>query len=143
MGALVLRPLWNRPRPMNGPLNAENLAAEIAENRVCIEPGYLEYLRGHGHNIETLNEAHTVKRKDSETAHLVLNVTVTTKPTTASDFDAVADKTDLWCCDCWSWRSSSADIANGEDISSCGTCPHVTAVSKVEKANADPQQDTL
>jgi len=129
---------------MNGPLNADNLNAKITEaGETNIEPNYLGFLRENGYSVDELLQAHTVKRSDSERAHLVLKVQTYTKPMDHPDLDVVTDKSPLWVCDCWNFREHSADVSNGEPPTACDPCPHIKQVSKVENAKADSDQDTL
>lgn len=111
-------------------LNAENLNAEIKNSRASIEPGYLEFLRDNDIGISELLEAHTVKRSESDTAHVVLKV-------------QLENGTELNCCDCWSFRSSSADVREGEKPSESGDCPHVRQVFRTQKAKADQSQNSI
>jgi len=73
----------------------------------------------------------------------VLNVTTYDKPKDHPNLDYAADEIQLWICDCWSYRNNSADVSNGEKPSECEPCVHIQNVSKVERAEQDPAQDTL
>jgi len=125
-------------------LNAENLNARTTINgEVLLEPSYLQYLRENGHPIDELQEVHTVPSESEKgKAHLVVKVETTELPTDHQEADVVADAMDLWACDCWSYRTSTNDVAEGEYPPE-GSCKHVLQVSREERAKNDEQQETL
>jgi len=100
-------------------------------------------MRDNGYPVDQIVETHTVKREDSETAHLVLKIETLSKPPTHPDSDVVADTMTLWVCDCWAWRGSSADVSEGQPLTECGTCPHTEAVDKSVRAANDESQEQL
>ena len=129
---------------MNGQLNADNLDVELTEDgRIVIEPNYLGFLRSQGHPIESIQEVHTVKRKDSDKAHIVAKVETFDKSKSNPDLDYVADKTSLWVCDCWSFRQKSADVSHGDKPSLSKPCVHIQEVCKQERAKEDENQSEL
>jgi len=126
-------------------LDAENLTAEVDQETqtLRIEPQYVEYLREHNYTIESLNEVHAVKSEsDPESGYLVVSITTYEKPKDSPKLDAVADEMDLWVCSCWSYRTNSNDVSEGITKPG-GSCKHVRAVSKTEKAKADEAQSEL
>lgn len=130
---------------MNGELEADNLEAKIDENTqtATIEPSYLGFLRENGFIVDSLNSVHTVQREKSKIPHLVVNVRTYDKPKDHPELDVAADGIDLWVCDCWSFRSNSADVSEGEPPSSSQPCDHIRRVSKIEQAKADENQKEL
>jgi len=130
---------------MNGELSADNLETKIDTNsqKVSIEPSYLGFLREHGYTIDGLNTAHTVQRSKDKTPHLVLNIATYDLPKDHPNLDYAADSIDLWVCDCWAFRTNSADVNNGEQPSESKPCVHIKQVDKVERAKQDPAQNTL
>jgi len=126
-------------------LDAENLTVETtADGRIVAEPSFVGYLREHGYPIDGVSDMTTVKRPDSDTAHLVCKVETLKHPTTHPDCDAVADTLTLPVCDCWSYRSATPDVGDGETLAGATpSCPHTTAAYRTERAANDEQQDTL
>lgn len=129
---------------MNKPANADNLTVELTDDgRMIVEPGYLGFLRTNGHSVLGIEELHTVAREDSDKSHIVAKITTRRLPDDHPELDFVADEMELWVCDCWSFRSQSADVSEGEAPDECAACTHIKQVSKVERAKNDASQETL
>ena len=123
-------------------LDAENLNLDVKDGRLVIEPQYVEYLREFDYRIEEINELRAVESSSSDSGHIVAKIQTYDKPEKASDY--LDHSIDLWCCDCWAYRQSSADVSKPDVTpSDSGRCKHVTSVSKVQRAENDDQQDTL
>lgn len=119
-----------------------------AYSALSIEPDAVQALRDADYCPEIEAVHSTVSVKDTEkTSHLVFRVRCLTKPIQKAD--AVKDQTRLWVCDCKGFlfhrmRANPGDdrilppqmIQDHED-------PHVQAVCKHKKAEADGQQETL
>jgi len=129
---------------MNGEFTADNLACEMNQDgTISLDISYLSYLSSNGYTIDSIQELHHVQRDTEKTPHMVAKVMTFDKPRDHPNLDYVADKIELFACDCWAFRNDSADVNDGANPSECGTCPHIEAVSKVERAKQDPSQDTL
>lgn len=129
---------------MNGELNAENLEIELTPEGFLLVPKVYTWLQNEGYTVERIKETHSVQSEDSETAHIVAKIETYEKPKDHPKLDYVADRVDLWLCDCWHYRSECfPDIRDGERPSDAKPCKHVTSVSKSEKAQSDENQATL
>jgi len=125
-------------------LTADNLDVETNEaGEVLIEPSFVGYLREHGYPIDSVKNAVTVQRKDSDTAHMVYQIETLSKPTSHPESDIVNDQITLSCCDCWNFRNSTPDVGDGETLETQPSCPHVRKAYKELSAMQDDQQDTL
>ena len=126
-------------------LTAENLTLDTTgDGRITAEVSFVEYLREHGYPIDGVSDAKTIQRPDSDTAHLVYQITTLKKPTDHPECDAVADTLTLPVCDCWSYLSATPDVGDGETLAGATpSCPHTTAAYRTERAANDEQQDTL
>jgi len=82
-------------------------------------------------------------KSDSEKKYLVAEIETFNKPQDHPRLDYVADRITLRTCSCWSWRNKSADLQQGQSPSECGTCKHLTAWKREERAEADDKQVTL
>jgi len=123
-------------------LDAENLNLDVKDGRLVIEPQYVEYLREFDYRIEEIKELHVVESSSSDSGHIVAKIQTYDKPEKASDY--LDHSIDLWCCDCWAYRQSSADVSEPDVTpSDSGTCKHVTSVSKVQRAENDESQMQL
>jgi len=129
---------------MNGELEADNLEYEMNQDgTISLDISYLSYLSSNGYTIDSITELHQVQRDKEKTPHMVAKVVTFDKPKDHPNLDYVADKIDLWVCDCWAFRNDSGDVNDGANPSDCGVCPHIKRVSKTERAKADAAQDTL
>jgi hypothetical protein len=126
-------------------LTAENLNVETTDDgRIVAEVSFVGYLREHGYPIDGVSDPVTVERPDSDTAHLVYKIDTLDKPTDHPESDAVADAIKLPCCDCWSYRTDTPDVGDGETLEGVTpSCPHVREAYKVENAKSDDQQQEL
>lgn len=124
-------------------LDVDNLRLETTQDgQIVAEPSYVAYLREQGHTIEEINEAHTEpSTSESDKAYLVVNITTYRYPKTHRQLDIAEHEMDLWVCSCWSYRSNSADVSDGQAPD--GTCKHVRSVGREQKAREDDQQETL
>lgn len=123
-------------------LNAENLNVDVEDGKVVVEPQYVEYLREFDYRIEEINELHAVESSSSDRGHIVAKIQTYDKPTTAGDY--LDHGVELWCCDCWAYRQSSADVSKPDVTpSDSGTCKHIQSVSKVQRAENDENQMQL
>lgn len=123
--------------------DADNLDVRVNQNEeVVIEPSYLGFMRAQGFQIEAIKEMHSVPSESGEGMHLLLKVKTYRYPKYHPQLDVASDSIDVWVCDCWSYRNSTNDIADGE-YPPDGDCKHIQAVDKVERAKADQAQDTL
>jgi hypothetical protein len=124
-------------------LNADNLEIETTlDGQIVLEPQYCKYIRENGYRVEAIKEAHAVPSESAEGAHLVLKVESYEYPMNHPDLDLAAHERDFWVCDCWSYRNSTNDVAEGEHPPD-GDCKHIQAVNKVRKAKQDENQETL
>jgi hypothetical protein len=129
---------------MNGPLDAENLDVGCTdEGTPTLLPKSLYFMQQEGYAIDGVNEAHTVKTEDSDTAHIVFNVTTYDYRRTDPRLDAVEHQINLWICDCWAYRSGFPDLREDTRPSDYTPCKHIKAISKVERAKNDKNQETL
>jgi len=129
---------------MNGEFTADNLEYEInPDGTISLDISYLTYLSSNGYTIDSIQELHQVQRSRDKDPHMVAKVVTYDKPKDHPNLDYVADKMELWICDCWAFRNDSADVGADAKPSDCGTCPHIQAVSKTERAEADDSQATL
>lgn len=129
---------------MNRPLSAENLNVETtSDGRVVMEPQYLGYLRSNGFSILEVKETHVVASEDSDKAHIVQTVVTRRKPDDHPELDYVADKCELTVCDCWAFRSGSADVTEHKAPTESSPCKHIESVDKVARAMNDESQETL
>jgi len=128
-------------------LSAENLRLGTTDDddQIICEPSYAKYLRTQGYAIESVIEAHTVPSESSKgKAHLVLKVETYEFPHGDPRLDVVEHETELWMCDCWDYRSNSADVSEpNTKPTESKRCKHVRRVSREERAKQDPNQDTL
>ena len=123
-------------------LNADNLKTDVKDGQLVIEPQYVQYLREHNYAIEAINEIHTVPSESSDGAHLVVNIQTYEYPRKHEKLDVVEHETNLWVCDCWSFRQNSNDVSKGL-VKPGGSCKHVRAVDKVQRAKNDEKQVEL
>jgi hypothetical protein len=128
---------------MNGELS--NLEFYATPEGVVLDFDLLGVLRSNGYPLDGVKELHTVKRKQSERAHLVLQVETTTKPKDDPELDIVADRTQIWLCDCRDYLfNQMPDLSEfNNDPSDAGTCVHIDQVSKVARAKSDNDQREL
>ena len=124
-------------------LNADNLITETTEEeRIVLEPQYIDYLREHNFTIDGIEEAHTVASSSSDGSHLVLKITTYDYPKDSEKLDVVADKRSLYVCDCWAYRQNSNDVSKGL-VKPDGECKHTRSLNKVQKAKNDPNQQEI
>ena len=126
--------------------NADNLHLEVTnDGRVIREPQIIQYLRQNGYTIEEVLEAHTVpSNSNPELVHDVLLISTYEWPTNHPKLDYEAHRIEVWCCDCWNYRSESPDIAQTDVTPDMlPACKHIKQCSKVQKAKEDNQQSTL
>jgi len=89
---------------MNGPIDAENVEYHASPEGIVVDMTVLGYLRSSGYPVEDVKELHTVKREDSDTAHVVAKIETLNKPRDDPELDIVEDKCTIWVCDCWRYR---------------------------------------
>ena len=126
-------------------LTAENLNVETTDDgRIVAEVSFVGYLREHGYPIDGVSDATVIQRPDSDTAHLVYKIDTLDKPTDHPESDAVVDQISIPVCDCWSYRTDTPDVGEGETLAGATpSCPHVRSAYRVEEAKADDSQGTL
>lgn len=124
-------------------LNADNLETKITDEKLVVEPQYVEYLRSQDYRIDGIEGLHAVPSDSSkDTAHIVAQIQTYNKPTTHGDY--LDHGLTLWVCDCWSYRETSADVSKSfVQPSQSGECKHIQQVDKVARAQNDDQQETL
>jgi hypothetical protein len=124
-------------------LEADNLTQRVNQaGEVVVEPNYVEFLRNEGHVIESISETHTVpSESDKDKAYLVMMVDTYQYPRDHPELDIAEHGLSLPVCSCWSYRSSSADVSEGNKPD--GDCKHVRAVFREQRAQADEQQEKL
>jgi hypothetical protein len=130
-------------RLISAPLDVDQLTTAKDEDRP-IELNVWGLWADHGYPVERINEAHTVinEKEDAEnTSHVVLNVATLSKPMDKAD--AVADKTDLWCCDCRDYQFNRGVDLQERTLTEWDTCKHIQEISKVARAKQDKNQQTL
>lgn len=125
-------------------LAPENIDADVSlDNRIRLEVGYLAYLREHGYQIESLDECHAVPSESDESkCYIVQKVTTYEYPKDHPKLDVSQHSHELWACSCWSYRSSTNDVAENE-YPPDGDCKHIRSVSRERKAREDDAQHTL
>ena len=126
------------------PLTADNLRLEAdGHNQIVCEPKYVGYLRDHGYPIEEVINAAVVKRGDSDTGHMTLQVKTLSRPPSNPNSDVVMDTRVLGVCDCWAYRSNSVDVAETILGEQQPLCPHLKKAFKEYRAADDDNQQTL
>jgi hypothetical protein len=115
------------------------------DGRIIQEPAYCAYLREQGYTIDDVIEAHSVPSSSRDKSHVVIQIQTYNYPRNHPELDVVEDEIELWVCSCENfWYDQKADVSESMvQPSECGACKHVKAVSKVEKAKADENQQTL
>jgi hypothetical protein len=123
----------------------ENLTQELTqEGRVVMEPGYLAYLRTEGYQIDAIEDIDVIESgSEREKYYLVAEIKTFDKRQDNPSLDYVNDRITLRICSCWSWRSNSADLSDGEKPSECGGCKHTRRWNREERAAEDDQQEEL
>lgn len=109
-----------------------------------IELDLFSYWADHGYPVESIEEAHAVVNEKSEgenTAHIVVKIETLSKPLELAD--VAADQMTMWACDCKDYQFNQGVDLSERTLDEWGSCKHVQAVSKVEKAKADSNQDTI
>lgn len=129
----------------SAPLNAENLDWYVQDDGILMDTTVLGWFRSNGYNIEAINELQAVSRDSSDKAHLVANLEVSTKPSDDPDYDAAVDTADVWACECGDFTHRQfPDLREfGNDPTDAGSCVHIEACDKSERAANDENQDTL
>jgi hypothetical protein len=115
------------------------------DGRVVLEPAYCAYLREQGYTIDDVIEAHSVPSNSREKSHVVVQIQTYNYPRNHPELDVVEDQTEIWVCSCEDFQyNKSADVSESlVSPSQCGTCKHISSVSKVEKAKSDDKQRSL
>jgi hypothetical protein len=108
-----------------------------------IEIEVFSYLYDNGYPVDDIEEAHAVvsEKKEENTGHIVLRIQTLTKP--LNEADATTDQTTKWVCDCKAFQFHHSVDLEERYLSEWDSCKHINAVSKVKKAQADENQDTL
>ena len=110
-----------------------------------IEPSYLDFLRSQGYTIDEVKDLKTVRRKDSETGHLVCKIQTYHFPMDSPQLDLEKHRCTVAVCDCPDFRyRKSADITDPTiSPAECGACSHIQEAYKEERAKNDENQATL
>jgi len=120
-----------------GKLDTEQFGSDGVELEV------FSYLYDNGYPVDSIEEAHAVvseKDKDN-TGHIVLKIQTLRKP--LKEADATTDQTTKFVCDCKAFQFHHSVDLEERYLSEWDSCKHINAVSKVEKAKADENQDTI
>jgi len=131
--------------PMKGPLDADNLdLGSTDDGTPTLLPKTLYFLQQENYAIDDVVESHVVKRDSSDTAHIVFKIETYDFRRKDPRLDAVEDQIDIWVCDCadFTYRRFP-DLTEDRRPSDYTPCVHIKEVSKVEKASADENQETL
>jgi hypothetical protein len=109
-----------------------------------IELEVWNYWAEHGYPVESIIEAYSAvhsKVDDKDTAHVVLKVETLSKPLDKAD--VAVDQTEIYCCDCKGYQYHYSVDLEDSSVVEWDSCPHIEAIDKTVKAQADDQQDTL
>lgn len=118
--------------------------ANSDSQQLPIEFDVWSYWYEHGFPVDSVIEAHSaVSRKSNEenSGHVVAKVETLEKPLERAD--AAVDDTTVWCCDCKGYQFHYSVDLEDYSVTEWGACPHIEAVSKVEKAKSDDNQTEL
>lgn len=126
-------------------LNSEQIDIEATPDGILVEPSYVGFLRSQGYNIDDVSDVHVVPSESRDVAHLVMKVTTTDKPPGHPDSDIVADETEISVCSCENFQYSQSVDVSMKTLAegNLGTCKHIRACFKTERAKADDNQHTL
>jgi len=123
----------------------DNIRKELTDSgELIFEPGYAAYLRSMGYKIRDITDIDTVQSKSNpDKKYLVAKIETFNKEQDHPDLDYVADKTTVYTCSCWDWRSNHSADLEEENPSKCGDCKHLREKYKTVRADADENQETL
>lgn len=109
------------------------------------EPQYVDYLRTQGYTIESIVESHREESQSRDGCHMVLKIETYLYPVNHPRLDYEQHRITLWVCSCEGFTYQYAADVSTADIrpTDCDSCPHIERVSKVERAKADDNQETL
>jgi hypothetical protein len=115
---------------MNGELS--NLDTYASPEGIVVDFNALGILRSNGYPIDGVKATHSVERTHSNKSHWVVKVETTTKPRDDPELDIVADKINVWLCDCGDFTYDKCpDLGEfGNDPSDAGDCVHIERVKE-------------
>lgn len=127
-----------------GAFGAEHLETAATDLGTIIEPEYIQFLRSQGYKIESISQVKYAHSGESDTAHIMVEVTTHRYPQGDERLDVVADTIQIRACDCWDYRQNSPDVSDHDTSpDEYQTCKHIRSAFREEKAEADGQQATL
>jgi len=125
-------------------LEADNLAIDVSEDKIAIEPGYIGFLRSHGYRIVDFTEPHTIQSESTDgKAYLVGKLWTHLYPWNDPRLDIAEHDIIIPVCSCWQFRQNSADVSDGHKPDESGVCSHIKKAYKEYRAANDDEQATL
>jgi hypothetical protein len=126
-------------------LDTDNCEPRLTEDeQVVVEPSYITYIRNQGYTIESVDDIRVVpSESDKDKAYLVMTVTTYEYPKNHPQLDYAQHEYQLHTCSCWSYRQDSKDIGPSNGHKPDGSCKHIKAEYKTEKARQDDSQTEL